>query len=60
MKRKKPYMPRVVMKMNTGTKVLKSKKDKANTRQALNKKTKEMALDIQRIEETNDQLQNSI
>lgn len=33
-------MPRIVVKMNTGTRVLKSKKDKANTRQALNKKTK--------------------
>lgn len=39
---KKPYMPRVVCKMNTGTRTMKSKKDKASTRQALNKKTKEM------------------
>ena len=38
---KKPYMPRIVLKMNTGTRVIKSKKDKANSRQALNKKTKE-------------------
>ena len=37
----KPYMPRVVVKMNTGTRVLKSKKDKASTRQALNKKMKD-------------------
>ena len=34
-------MPRVIVKINTGTRILKSKKDKANTRQALNKKTKE-------------------
>ena len=40
-KLKKPYMPRVVVKMNTGTRVLKSKKDKASTRQALNKKMKD-------------------
>lgn len=42
---KKPYMPRIVVKMNTGTRTIKSKKDKANTRQALNKKTKEMTYD---------------
>ncbi len=41
-KSKKPYMPRVLVKMNTGTRTMKSKKDKANTRQALNKQTKEM------------------
>lgn len=41
-KPKKPYMPRVVVKMNTGTRVMKSKKNKANTRRALNKQTKEM------------------
>lgn len=41
-KLKKPYMPRVTVKMNTGTRILKSKKDKAMTRQALNKQTKEM------------------
>ena len=41
----KPYMPRIVVKMNTGTRVLRSKKDKASTRQALNKKTKEIALE---------------
>ena len=41
MKSKKPYMPRVVVKMNTGTRVLQSKKDKASTRQALNKKMKD-------------------
>ena len=34
-------MPRVVVKMNTGTRVMKSKKDKASTRQALNKKMKD-------------------
>ena len=44
-KPKKPYMPRVIVKMNTGTRVLRSKKDKASTRQALNKKTKEIALE---------------
>ena len=41
MKSKKPYMPRVVVKMNTGIRILKSKKDKASTRQALNKKMKD-------------------
>ena len=41
MKSKKPYMPRVVARMNTGTRVLKSKKDKASTRQALNKKMRD-------------------
>ena len=44
-KTKKPYMPRVLVKMNTGTRVMKSKKDKANTRQALNRKTKEIDYD---------------
>ena len=41
---KKPYMPRVIVKMNTGTRVMKSKKDKANTRQALNKRTIDMSM----------------
>lgn len=41
MKNKKPYMPHVVVKMNTGTRVLKSKKDKASTRWALNKKMRD-------------------
>lgn len=41
-KSKKPYMPRVLVKMNIGTRTMKSKKDKANTRQALNKQIKEM------------------
>ena len=45
-KSNKPYMPRVVVKMNTGTRTMRSKKDKANTRQALNKKAKESANDI--------------
>lgn len=40
-KPRKPYMPRVVVKMNTGTRTMKSKKDKANSRQALNKKARE-------------------
>ena len=37
---KKPYMPRVLVTMNTSTRTMKSKKDKANTRQALNNKLK--------------------
>lgn len=41
-KRKTPYIPRVVIKMNTGTRTILSKKDKDKTRRALNKKTKEM------------------
>ena len=40
-KSKKSYMPRIIVKMNTGTRIMKSKKDKANTRQRLNKNTKE-------------------
>lgn len=36
-KKKVPYMPRVLVKMNTGTRIIKSKKDKANSRQKLNK-----------------------
>jgi len=40
-KRKTPYMPRVVIKMNTGTRTILSKKDKANSRHELNKKTRE-------------------
>lgn len=40
-KSKKPYMPRILVKMNTGSRIIKSKKDKANSRQALNKKAKE-------------------
>ena len=40
-KPKKPYMPRVLVKMNTGTRTMKSKKDKASSRQALNKKTRD-------------------
>ena len=40
-KSKKSYMPRIIVKMNIGTRIIKSKKDKANSRQALNKKTKE-------------------
>ncbi len=39
--KKMPYMPRVVINMNTGTRVIKTKKDKANSRQSLNKKTRE-------------------
>lgn len=43
MKSKKPYMPRIVVKMNTGTRIMKSKKDKAMARRALNKKTRDIA-----------------
>lgn len=46
MPKKKPYMPRVVVKMNIGTRTMKSKKDKANTRQSLNKRTKDAANDL--------------
>ena len=42
---KKPYMPRVVVKMNTGTRVMKSKKDKKNSRQALKQAIKELLND---------------
>lgn len=41
---KKPYMPRVIVKMNTGTRVMMSKKDKANSRRALNKRTKDVSM----------------
>lgn len=44
-KRKIPYMPRVVVKMNTGTRTILSKKDKARSRRALNKKAKDFSLD---------------
>ena len=39
--KKTPYIPRIVIKMNTGTRTILSKKDKAKTRQELNKRTKE-------------------
>lgn len=32
---KKVYRPRVIVRGNTGTRVMKSRKDKANSRQAL-------------------------
>ena len=32
----KPYIPRVVVKMNTGTRTILSRRDKASTRRALN------------------------
>ena len=48
-KTKKQYMPRVLVKMNTGTRVMKSKRDKMNSRQALSNKTKEMAEDAQAL-----------
>ena len=37
-----PYIPRIVIKMNTGTRTILSKKDKANSRQALNRKTRDL------------------
>ena len=40
-KPRKPYHPRVIVRMNTGTRSMKSKKDKANTRQRLNRKAQE-------------------
>ena len=40
-KKKMPYIPRIVIKMNTGTRTIKSKKDKANTRRELNRRTKD-------------------
>ena len=40
-KKKTPYIPRIVIKMNTGTRTILSKKDKAKTRRELNKRTKE-------------------
>lgn len=36
-KKKAPYIPRIIVKMNTGTRVMKTKKDKAMKRQKLNK-----------------------
>lgn len=36
-----PYIPRIVIKMNTGTRTILSKKDKANTRRELNRKTRD-------------------
>lgn len=41
---KKPYTPRVLVKMNTGTRVIKSKKDKAMSRRTLNRMTKSYEL----------------
>ena len=35
MKTKKEYKPRVIIRGNTGTRVMRSKKDKKNSRQAL-------------------------
>ena len=42
MKKCKQYIPRVLVKMNTGTRVILSKKDKMSTRRALNKMVKEI------------------
>lgn len=36
-----PYIPRVVVTMDTGTKTILSKKDKARTRRSLNRETRE-------------------
>ena len=43
---KKPYMPRIIVNMNTGTRAVASKKDKASTRRALNKKTRDITLEV--------------
>ena len=43
-KAKKQYMPRVIVKMNTGTRVMMSKRDKAMSRSALNKMAKDYEL----------------
>ena len=40
-KKKKPYIPRIVIKMNTGTRTMRSKKDKAQSRKELNKRTRD-------------------
>ena len=40
--KKHSYMPRVLVRMNTGTRVMRSKKDKATSRQTLNKEVREM------------------
>lgn len=40
-KRNFQYVPRIVIKMNTGTRTILSKKDKAKTRRELNRKAKE-------------------
>ena len=44
-KKSTPYIPRIVIKMNTGTRTILSKKDKARSRRALNKKAKDFSLD---------------
>lgn len=41
-KTKAPYMPRILVKMNIGTRIMRSKKDKACSRQNLNLKTREL------------------
>ena len=40
-KRNFQYVPRIIIKMNIGTRTILSKKDKAKTRRELNRKTKE-------------------
>lgn len=39
--KKVPYIPRIIVKMNTGTRIIWSKKDKANIRRELNRRTKD-------------------
>lgn len=41
-KKKTPYMPRVQIKMNTGTRVMSSKKDKQNSRQRLKRALRDL------------------
>lgn len=40
-KKKTHYVPRIVIKMNTGTRIIISKKDKSNTRRELNRRAKD-------------------
>ena len=40
--KKTPYIPRIIVRMNTGTRIILSKKDKACTRRALNKKVRDL------------------
>ena len=42
LKNKTPYIPRIVIKMNTGTRTMLSKRDKANTRRELNRKVRDL------------------
>lgn len=40
--KKTPYVPRIIIKMNTGTRTILSKKDKASSRRELNKRVREL------------------